>query len=200
MKAEDYYRKIEEKWKYDYPSSKNIDEIWDFYIECGYENPQETIGGILDKVKWNKKRVLDFGCDKGFMLDFICNRYPSLSGYGIDINSAAIKTAREFFPGQEFEAFDGMTIPYGEKYFDLVFVCAVMKHVRYEDRDHIYSELNRVADKVFIIEADEKTREKVSYKTWTFYNSNFEEEFEQHFHPIKVMHEAGDLLGLYSCR
>ena len=81
-----------------------------------------------------------------------------------------------------------------------MFVCAVIKHVRYEDRDRIYGELNRVADKVFIIEADEKTREEVSYGTWTFYNSNFEDEFGKHFSPIEVLREAGDLLGLYSCK
>ena len=200
MKAEDYYRRIEEKWKNDYPSSQNIEEIWDFYIECGYENPQRTIGGILDKVGWIKKRVLDFGCDKGFMLDFICKRYPSISGHGIDINRAAIEFARETFPDQGFKAFDGLRIPYNDKYFDLVFVCAVIKHVRYEDRDRIYGELNRVADKVFIIETDEKAREEVSYGTWTFYSSNFEEEFGKHFSPLKVIHEAGDLLGLYSCK
>lgn len=45
-----------------------MNEVWYFYKEYGYKNPQKTLLTILDKVNWNKNLVLDFGCDTGFML------------------------------------------------------------------------------------------------------------------------------------
>lgn len=200
MKAEDYYKNIESKWKTEYPSSTSMSEVWAFYKECGYKNPQETLGGILDKVNWTKNRVLDYGCDNGLMLNFICERHPAVSGFGIDINSSAIEKAQKAFPSYEFEAFNGLEIPFEDKSFDLVFVSAVIKHVRYEDRDNVYREIGRVADRVFFIETDSKTKEEVAHQSWTFYNSNFDEEFRQYFDPIEVLHEAGDILGLYKCK
>ncbi len=199
MKAEDYYKRIESKWALEYPSSTRMDEVWSFYKECGYEDPQETLGIILDKVEWRKRRVLDFGCDNGLMLNFICTRHTEVSGFGIDINSSAIKKAQKAFPDYEFQSFNGLKTEYESKMFDLVFVSAVMKHIRYEDRELVYQELNRVSDKVFFIEADSKTKEEVPHGSWTFYNSNFEEEFKENFEPIEVLHIAGDILGLYSC-
>jgi len=200
MKAEEYYKNIESKWQFDYPSSKNLNEVWRFYKECGYKSPQKTIGDILDKVKWRKNKVLDFGCDNGLMLKFICESYKSVAGTGIDINSAAIETAQRTYPELEFLCFDGLNIPFGDKIFDLVFVSAVIKHIRYKDRSHVYKELGRVANKVFFIEVDAKAKEAVMHESWTFYHSYFDEEFRQYFQPIEVVHEAGDILGLYNCK
>ncbi len=200
MKADDYYKKIESKWATEYPSSTRMDEIWSFYKECGYENPQETLGKILDKVEWRKKKILDFGCDNGLMLNFICTRYPEVSGVGIDINSSAIEKAQKAFPNYDFQSFNGIKTSFEDKSFDLVFISAVIKHVRYEDREIVYRELSRISDKVFFIEADSKIKEEVPHGSWTFYNSNFEEEFKRYFEPIDVLHEAGDILGLYNCK
>ncbi len=199
MKAEDYYKNIEAKWKNKFPSTKNIDEVWNFYKECGYANPQKTLNAILEKVNWHRNRVLDFGCDSGFMLEFICGQYPALSGVGIDINSGAVEEAKKNFPNLEFRVFDGLNFPFEDKSFDLIFASAVIKHIRYEDRERIYNEIKRVSDNVFFVEADSKTKEEVPHGSWTFYNSNFEKEFSDHFNPLKIVHEAGDLLGLYSC-
>ncbi len=199
MKAEEYYKSVESKWQNEYPSPKSLDDIWSFYKECGYKNPQATIAGLLNKVEWQKNRVLDFGCDTGLMLGFICDKYPSVAGVGIDINLTAIERARRNFPEKKFETFDGMNLPFEDKSFDLVFVCAVIKHVRYEDREHVYGELRRVADRALFIEADARNKESISHESWTFYNSNFEKEFRQNFEPIEVVREAGDILGLFAC-
>lgn len=199
MKADDYYKIIESKWATEYPSLARMDEVWSFYKECGYENPQKSLGRILDLVEWNKKRVLDFGCDNGLMLNFICSKYPGVAGFGVDINSRAIEKTKKTFPDYKFQSFNGIKTEFEDKYFDLVFISAVIKHIRYEDREIVYSELSRISDKVFFIEVDAKVKEEVPCESWTFYNSNFEEEFSRYFQPIEVSHEAGDILGLYSC-
>ena len=133
------------------------------------------------------------------MLEFICGQYPALSGVGIDINSGTVEEAKKNFPNLEFRVFDGLNFPFEDKSFDLIFASAVIKHIRYEDRERIYNEIKRVSDNVFFVEADSKTKEEVPHGSWTFYNSNFEKEFSDHFNPLEIVHEAGDLLGLYSC-
>ncbi|MDJ0762826.1 MAG: class I SAM-dependent methyltransferase [Myxococcota bacterium] len=198
MKAEAYYQNIGVKWQTEYPSPADIEEVWAFYRECGYKDPQQTLSKLLRHTAWTKRRVLDLGCDRGLMLAFICEQFPRISGHGIDINHEAIAAARKHFPKHVFKGFDGVTIPYPEKYFDLVFVCAVAKHIRYEDREHFYRELRRVADSVLLIEIDAKKKEEVKQQGWTFYYSNFEQEFGHFFRPIEVVHEAGDLLGIYA--
>jgi len=199
MKAKEYYQNIESKWKNEYPSSDEIEDVWNLYKEFGYKNPEQTLGNILDKVVWNKKKVLDYGCDKGLMLDFICSKYSALAGVGIDINKDGITQAQMKFPTYQFVSFNGMDIPFEDKSFDLVFVSAVIKHVRYEDRYHVYRELKRVADNLLFIEVDSKIKEEVFHQSWTFYHSHFEEEFSHYFKPVEVIHEAGDILGLYRC-
>ena len=100
-----------------------------------------------------------------------------------------------------FKVCNGLTIDYPDKYFDLVIVIATIKHVRYEDRAVVYSELNRVSNHVLLVEADEKGQNMQSMMGWTFYNSNFAKEFEDNFHEsIQVVREAGDILGLYRCK
>jgi ubiquinone/menaquinone biosynthesis C-methylase UbiE len=137
------------------------------------------------------------------MLDFFCKRIQNqtVDGFGVDINDEAIKVASKNFPAYHFKVCDGLTIDYPDKYFDLVIVIATIKHVRYEDRYTVYNELNRVADYALLIEADEKERSTKSMMGWTFYNSSFGQEFNDNFeHSVKIIREAGDILGLYKCK
>jgi SAM-dependent methyltransferase len=196
---EEYYQKLESLWSQEYPSHQCEDAVWDMYKEFGYEDPRKTLNSILEKVKWNKNKVLDFGCDTGFMLDFICKSRNGLSGYGIDINKTAIAQASALFPEYKFDAYGGLKLPYEDKTFDLVFASTVIKHIRHEDRDIVYRELKRVADQVFFVEADKELVEESKFGNWTFYHSHFEKEFAENFTPIVVMKEGGDILGLYSC-
>ena len=199
--AKDYYSNIKSKWVEEYPSSDNLDNIWGLYKECGYKDPEATLRSMLDPISFEKKRLLDYGCDKGLMTDFFCSSLEGIEGYGIDINDDAIKHAQKLFPTMTFEVGDGITIPYPDKHFDCVIVIATIKHVRYKDRENVYAELNRVASYALFIEADEKAQNEQAFQGWTFYNSNFAEEFKKNFdEPVKVVREGGDILGLYKCK
>ncbi|KAL7473840.1 hypothetical protein ACHAXS_014360 [Conticribra weissflogii] len=198
-----YYAQMKSKWASEYPSSEDIESIWGFYKECGYADPQTTLRSMLDPITpLKKKRILDYGCDKGLMLEFFCKGLDGdIKGYGVDINDEAIKTAKERFPGFLFQVGDGLTIPYDDKYFDVILVMATIKHVRYEDRDAVYAEINRVADYALVVEADEKEQKVQEMMGWNFYNSNFAMEFEKNFSVcVKVVREGGDILGLYKCK
>ncbi|KAL9190559.1 hypothetical protein ACHAXT_000265 [Thalassiosira profunda] len=199
--GKDYYAGMQRRWASEYPSPQNIDEVWSFYKECGYDDPPATLRSMLDPVKFETKRILDYGCDNGLMIDFFSSALEGVEGHGVDINEAAIKSAREKFPSMAFAACDGLTIQFPDKHFDCVIAIATIKHVRYEDRERVYAELNRVADYALLIEADEKEKKEQSLMGWTFYNSPFAEEFESNFaEPVKVVRIAGDVLGLYKCK
>ena len=198
---DDYYANIKTKWAEGYPSSGKINDTWAFYKECGYADPQATLRSMLEPVDFTKKRILDYGCDKGEMLDFFCSGIDGVEGHGIDINDRAIKFAKQKYPTYAFQAGDGMKIPYPDKHFDVVVLISTIKHIRYEDRAAVYAELNRVANYAFIIEADKTEQKQQELYGWTFYNSNFGKEFEENFaRPVKVVREAGDILGIYECK
>eukprot|EP00563_Minutocellus_polymorphus_P021048 CAMPEP_0197715780 /NCGR_PEP_ID=MMETSP1434-20131217/888_1 /TAXON_ID=265543 /ORGANISM="Minutocellus polymorphus, Strain CCMP3303" /LENGTH=211 /DNA_ID=CAMNT_0043300007 /DNA_START=224 /DNA_END=859 /DNA_ORIENTATION=- len=200
--AEDYYSNIKSKWVEEYPSSESIDDTWSFYKECGYKDPAATLRSMLDPISFSKKkRILDYGCDKGLMIDFFCSSLEGVEGCGVDINEEAVKYAKKRFPSIKFTVGDGVTIPFPDKHFDCVITIATIKHVRYEDRDKVYAELNRVADYVLLVEADETEKREQLFQGWTFYNSNFAQEFEQSFdEPVRVVREGGDILGLFKCK
>eukprot|EP00565_Helicotheca_tamesis_P002751 CAMPEP_0185731602 /NCGR_PEP_ID=MMETSP1171-20130828/13467_1 /TAXON_ID=374046 /ORGANISM="Helicotheca tamensis, Strain CCMP826" /LENGTH=224 /DNA_ID=CAMNT_0028400905 /DNA_START=140 /DNA_END=814 /DNA_ORIENTATION=+ len=213
-----YYTNMAPKWQEEYPSSNHLDEHWSFYKECGYTNPQSTLKSMLEPITFTKKKILDYGCDKGLMLHFFCtaiaegikkeeengnnNSSSIVEGYGIDINPKAIETASKQFPSYKFTVSNGLSIPhYPDKYFDVVIVIATMKHVLYQDRDQVYKELNRVADYALVIEADKSRREVEEFQGWKFYHSNFEQELNENFGgAVKVVKEGGDILGLYKCK
>jgi len=192
-----YYQSLKQKWETDYPSSSSIEEIWAFYKECGYDDPVACFARILERIEWSSNRVLDFGCDNGLMLNLIHELRPRIEGVGIDINGAAIAKAASRFPDLSFSEFDGVTIPFDDGCFDVVYVSAVLKHIRYEDRDALFAEFRRTSRHLFVVEIDTRERETVEQHGWTFYHSNFRAELERAFEPVDVFSEAGDLWGLY---
>lgn len=181
----------------DYSSPQELGEVWNFYKECGYQAPVASFTRVLAQVIWERKRILDFGCDNGLILNFICNEFTDVEGFGVDINPRSIEEASDKVPSCEFRLYDGMKIPFEDNYFDLIFTSAVIKRIPYEDRNSLYDEFKRVSRFLFVIEVDYHTQEIKSEQGWNFYLSNFREEFGSRFQPLDVRSECGDLWGLY---
>ena len=191
------YEQITQKRDHNSSSPQELGEIWDFYKECGYHAPVASFTRVLDQVSWERKRILDFGCDNGLLLNFICNELSGVEGCGIDINPRSIEEAREKVPGCQFKLFDGSKIPFSDNYFDLIFTSAVIKRIPYEDRERIYNEFKRVSRYLFVIEIDYHKKEVKSEQGWNFYLSDFRQEFASYFDALDVRNECGDLWGLY---
>ncbi|NRA44562.1 MAG: class I SAM-dependent methyltransferase [Oligoflexales bacterium] len=196
-KPKPYYDQVRQKWEDEYPSPGELGEVWDFYKECGYHTPVASFTRVLEKVNWERGRILDFGCDNGLLLNFICNELKGVQGFGIDINPRSINEACKKVVNCQFKLFDGLKIPFEDNYFDLIFTSAVIKHIRYEDRERIYNEFRRVSKFLFVIEVDSHKQETKTEQGWTFYLSDFRKEFEANFEPLDVRSECGDLWGLY---
>jgi len=70
------------------------------------------------------KKILDFGCGKGDLYEFIKERDISINYCGIDVNENLIKLAKSKYPETEFIAVDLEESEF-ERVFDVIFICGV---------------------------------------------------------------------------
>lgn len=198
LKHERYYADMEKVWSASYPSVTSIAEVEAFYLESGYE------GGFrpyLEKLLSNRElqfkrgRVLDFGCDTGIMLNYFKGR--SLELYGVDINREALRRGRALYPDFNLIRVFGLEIPFVDKYFDLVYLSAVLKHIRFEDREGFYRELERVADFFIVCEVNSEGDSVEEYEGFKFYHSDFSRELVRYFDQLELLRVGGDILALY---
>ena len=198
---DEYYKKMEQVWAESYPSVDSIEDSESFYRESGFEGGfTPYINEILanPSLKFEKARLLEFGCDNGITLNYFRGR--SIELYGVDINNTAIQKGRKLFPEFNLVRSFGIEIPFKDNYFDVVFVSAVLKHIRHEDRPAIYQELARVADYIIVSELNAKTDEIEESSGFKFYHSDFIEELPDFFDEIKLTIVGDYFLGLYKVR
>ena len=193
-----YYTEMEETWANNYPSTNSFEEYESFYEESGFKGGfTPHIEKLLSQpeLKINKSRLLEFGCDNGIALNYFKNH--SLELYGVDLNTSAIQNGRKLFPEFNLVRSFGLEIPFKDKYFDIVFVSAVLKHIRFEDREEMYRELARVADYIIVTElnsAENRTKEQHGF---TFYHSDFISELDSKFTELYLEKFGEHFLSLY---
>ena len=86
-------------------------------------------------------RVLDLGCGVGSSLDYFRARDPHVEWVGIDVPGSPEARDRTRTDAR-FETFDGLTLPFGDGSFDLVYCKQVLEHVRHPPP--LLSEVRRV--------------------------------------------------------
>ena len=74
-------------------------------------------------------RVLDVGCGPGFSVDVFRMRDPGVHWVGLDLPDSPEVRMRTRTDAR-FETFDGVTIPFEDQSFDLVYCKQVLEHVR----------------------------------------------------------------------
>jgi SAM-dependent methyltransferase len=74
-------------------------------------------------------RVLDVGCGPGFSIDVFRMRDPDVQWVGLDLpDSPEVRTRTR--TDARFETFDGVSIPFEDESFDLVYCKQVLEHAR----------------------------------------------------------------------
>ena len=158
---------------------------------------EELLDQMMEHSSLVKKhhRVLEFGCDNGIMLNYF-KKYK-LELFGVDINGKSIEAGHRHFPELNLVKSTGLEIPFRDDYFDVIFASAVLKHIRYEDREKVYQEFSRVSKYIIVWgkNSEKKTVEEMG--GFKFYHSNFKEELELFFHSNKIIEISDDILGLY---
>lgn len=89
-------------------------------------------------------RILEVGCNVGNQLLLLHGMgYRNLSG--IEIQSYAVRLARERVPGASIHEGSALDIPHGDGDFDLVFTSGVLIHIAPADLSRALSEIHRVS-------------------------------------------------------
>jgi SAM-dependent methyltransferase len=94
------------------------------------------------------ERVLEAGCGTGAVLEQIAAKKIGTSFTGIEIGTERSQGQRE--NGVYIHSYDGLTVPYGDKSFDLVYATHVLEHVT--DERGFLNELRRVSTRFVYLE------------------------------------------------
>lgn len=135
----------------------NFDTFASDYRQIHTEN-LGLVGGdslLYSKVKadWVYERLnhlesgafLDFGCGDGIMPHLLSEMMPNWKFFGLDVSEESIKIAKSRnIPNSEWTTFDGFSLPYSDKKFDVIFVANVFHHIAHEHHIDILKEFQRV--------------------------------------------------------
>src|SRR5687767_4965714 len=73
-------------------------------------------------------RVLEVGCNVGANLRWITAELPPEKVFGLDINLSALAELRAALPGVNAVSGRARDLPFGDRWFDLVFTAGVLIH------------------------------------------------------------------------
>jgi len=96
------------------------------------------------------QRILDVGAGEGSLLDCLSKLNYDYQLYGVEISTSGIRAInfKKIPKLVEVLQFDGYTIPYPDKFFDIAICIHVLEHVEHERL--FIKELKRVANRVII--------------------------------------------------
>jgi ubiquinone/menaquinone biosynthesis C-methylase UbiE len=105
----------------------------------------KDIASVCSSLNVNPRRILDFGAGIGNSLPYLRVAFPSSEIVCLDPSSKSLELAAERFPdAATFQTFDGVSIPYRDSHFDLVFAACVFHHIPSNQHVPLLREINRV--------------------------------------------------------
>ena len=112
-------------------------------------------------------KILDVGCGKGFMLYDFFKLNPQFDIYGIDISEYAVNNCIESLKGK-LKVGNAVSLPYPDKYFDLVVSINTHHNLDGEDIIKTFNELQRVTKKnsYVVLDAYSNEEEKEELLNW----------------------------------
>jgi ubiquinone/menaquinone biosynthesis C-methylase UbiE len=103
------------------------------------------IANALKRLNFLPDRVMDFGAGVGNSVDFLTRHFPSSDITLLDPSKKSLEIAEKRFPNKAtFQHFDGVTIPFSDDIFDLVFTACVFHHIPEAEHIRMLSEIRRV--------------------------------------------------------
>ena len=107
------------------------------------ERKVEVLEAIMRTAPLEELSVLDVGCGTGTTDRFLRPRVGALCG--VDTSEEMLAKATANVPGVEFSCYDGETLPFPDRMFDVVMTICVLHHVPIPRRSTFVSEMVRVA-------------------------------------------------------
>lgn len=142
------------------------------YFACHTDHYLKKDLSAIPSFAWIKKElavkkgdmVLDAGCGTGYLLNFVCG--DKVRGVGIDISSAAIEKAHQFFPNHHFLIGDINSLPFPEESFNKIICFNVLEHLSKPEKAK--KELWRVLEKGGILLAGTNIKNSLSWRIFKF--------------------------------
>lgn len=112
-------------------------------------------------------RILDVGCGKGFLLYDFTLVVPGVELYGIDVSEYAIEHAKEEIKDR-LRVGNATSLPYPDKYFDLVYSINTLHTLHNYDLDKSLREIERVGkrNRYVCVESYRNEIEKANLLYW----------------------------------
>jgi len=120
-------------------------EEYEYFIDLRIRMMSKRLQKYCFRTVPRPRTVLDFGCGMGAAAPFLRKNMPDAVLSGVDISGASIRVARERNAGaMAFESYDGKTLPYPDKTYDVIYMNGVMHHIPVPERHDVFRELWRV--------------------------------------------------------
>lgn len=89
--------------------------------------------------------MLDIGCGDGATEFYIEKYFPEWAIEGVDVSEESIAVAKQkHIATANFQLYDGITMPFEDNKFDVVFIAAVLHHIDFSLHEKLLSEIYRV--------------------------------------------------------
>lgn len=122
-------------------NDQTTSELDNFYHE-NYGVTRRQLNEIFLKQVPKQARILEIGCNTGTQLLLLQEMgYTNL--YGIEIQDYALQRAQERLARAQLRQASALSIPYPDKYFDLVFTSGVLIHIAPLDMPRALAEIHR---------------------------------------------------------
>lgn len=120
----------------------------------------------------NNAKILQIGCDKGFLLQDIKNLYPDTDVYGIENTLYPIKKASKIIK-KKIKFSNYINLPFKNNFFDFVIAIGPVYSLNLSDAIKCLKEINRVGKgKSFItLGSYENQKDYNIFKSWTLLGS-----------------------------
>ncbi|MFN5443177.1 MAG: class I SAM-dependent methyltransferase, partial [Crocinitomicaceae bacterium] len=106
---------------------------------------EHKIRVIKNHEKKDTINFLDFGCGDGNSSQHFTNYFPNSIYNGIDISSESINVANsKSIKNTNFQTFDGISIPFQDNSFDVIFTACVFHHIDFKLHENLFNEIYRV--------------------------------------------------------
>jgi ubiquinone/menaquinone biosynthesis C-methylase UbiE len=102
---------------------------------------------VLSFVEGSPSRALEIGPGVGMILEAVAARLPESQFFGLDISPSMAEMARARVPASvnaSFHTYDGVTMPFPDAHFDLIYSVAALQHIPKPHVYHIFFEIKRL--------------------------------------------------------
>lgn len=144
-------------------NDSNISNLWDYYADKHEDSyfSKQVGEQILNLTKLTNKqiKVLDFGCGKGYMGEYILNRKLPWEYHGVDFSETSVnetqnrlKTISSDNDKSQISHIKNTPISfYEEGKFDLIFLLEVIEHLNDEKLESTLAECHRLLKKTGVL-------------------------------------------------